>query len=353
MSEQMEVPTPEVTRGEFVFKKEGGAIEVSTPHVDLTSERDPFRFAVTLEKVPTPVEYGTAIENITIDKESPKLQEMIKQAQTLRDIPERERPRRILQLLRSNVHYAYTDVLEEVAKTDPELAKWVAENTGIDSSSAKPITLSEITDKGYAVCRHLSAAMLVLAKEAGMEGAYLTYSSPVFAKEKPNPKYLARNVVRRDTNQPLFKMGDVGEPIWGGHAWVELRTSDGEWIPVDPSTQLVGDTPEGLETFRDANYIALVSQSLEIEGFPGDVGHLGNQDLWFLPTEKTHTGILEVNSKPRQKPIRITLGKKVEKPEDTEQWPKPTQYKGPLNFNFSSVATSNGLNVGVLDVKTA
>lgn len=344
-------PGTEIPKTEFIITNKNGVIEVSSPSVNLASEREPLRFAVTLEKAPTPIDIGTVIENITIDNEGPKLQEMMMQVQALRDIPERERPRKILQILRSNVHYAYNDVLEDVAQTDPELARWVAENTGVRSSSAKPLTLSEVVDKGYGVCRHLSVGMLALAKEAGMEGAYLTHQPLISVKRDAEEKYIMKNVTRKDNNQPLFKGDKVGDPVYEGHAWVELRTSQGEWIPVDPSTQLVGDTPEGMQTFKDANYIAAVGASLDIEGFPSPTGHLGNQDLWFTPAEQIHTGILEVNSRPSQKPLRLSLGKKVDEPIDNEQWPKPTEYKGPLNFTISSHSARDGLNVGIVEVK--
>lgn len=346
MSELPTATTPEAFKRQFVFKKENGAIAVTHPLVDLASEREPLRFAVTLEKVPTQINDGVEVESITIDRKSPKLQGLYQQAQALRSIPERERPRQLLGLLRSNVHFAYTDVLDEVAKTNPKLAQWVAENTGISSSSSRPQSLSEVVDKGYGVCRHLSVAMLALAKEAGMEGAYLTYGPT------PDPQYLMENVLK-DDSQPLFKMMSPGDKYYGGHAWVELKTSDGEWIPVDPSTQIVGDTLQGMELFRKANYRALVSQSLDIGGFPpGPVNDLGAQDLFFLPGEATHTGIVEVNSRPKYKPIVLRMNKEAE-PEDNEKWPKPTQYKGPLNFNISTSTTNRGLNVGVVSVKVA
>lgn len=353
MIDETRVGRPESPKVKFTVNQEADAFTVSSPHVDLASEGDPLRFSITLEKIATPIDQGTVIENITIDNKSPKLQEMYRQARALREIPERERPRQILELLRSNVQFAYEDVMSEVAKGDPELSRWVAENTGIGSSNYKPLSLSEVVDSGYAVCRHLSVAMLALAKEAGMEGAYLTYTSPISAKVEPNPKYLIKNVIRKDTNQPLFKSITTGEAVWGGHAWVELRTSDGNWIPVDPSTQLVGDNPEGLETFRDANYISYPTTSFKIGGLPEDVWPYDLGELWFLPAEKTHTGIIKVNSLPKQKPIRIRSGNEPESEEieDSEIWPKPTTYQGPLEIRVYSQSSLNGLSAAVVDVK--
>lgn|GEM_PF-5608918 len=115
---------------------------------------------------------------------------------------------------------------------------------------------------------------------------------------------------------------------------------------------MVGDTEEGLNTFRDANYRALPGFSLETEGFPKGVGHLGNQDLWFLPGEARHTGILQVNSKEKLKPIVISFDKEKPEPDDTDQWPKPTEYKGELSFSISAhEADGGGVTVRVSDVK--
>jgi transglutaminase-like putative cysteine protease len=65
------------------------------------------------------------------------------------------------------------------------------------------------------------------------------------------------NILRSDNGEPLFKMTKVGEKA-PPHAWVEIRTSSGKWIPVDPTTNLVGDTQEGVDMFKKANYMAEV-----------------------------------------------------------------------------------------------
>lgn len=334
------LPEGQVVPKEASVNNPSGRVEISIPHVSLDSEKEPLRFSVTLEKMPTPVADGTVIENITVDRESPKLQEMFKQAAALKDIPNREKPRRLMEILRANVHFAYEDALNELANTNPDLAKWVAENTGVASSSARPLTLSQITEAGYGVCRHLSVGMLALAKEAGLRGAFLTNSSGMRGDPMP-----IKNIVRKDTNEPLFKMSPVGD-MWGGHAWVELEVAQGEWVPVDPSTQLVGDTQEGMEIFKEANYRPTVGRSLDIEGLPNGVW-VKNRDLEFFPGEAQHTGILPVNATPREKTIYI--GKQKSKvTEEPGPWPKPRQYEGPLQFSLSSHESSSGMNVAVV-----
>jgi|GEM_PF-6500757 len=212
---------PEIPKNEFVIKQIEGGFEISSPHVELASSEAPLNFLVTLEKQPTKITNETVIENVTLDRDNPAIQHLLEQARQLTEVPERDRPRRLMELLRSHVAFAYNDVIEELAKTKPELAQWVAQHTGLNSSSATPLKLSEIISSGHGVCRHLSVVLLVLANEAGMQGAYLS-TAP-----HRDPQYTAHNVVRRDTGEQLFKMSKVGDPI-GGHAWVELLTSEGE-----------------------------------------------------------------------------------------------------------------------------
>lgn len=321
-----------------------GRVEISLPQVSLDSEKEPLRFSVTLEKLPTPVSDGSVIENITIDRESPKLKQMLKQAEDLKDTPNREKPRKLLEILRANVNFAYSDALDELSKSNPQLSKWVAENTGISSSSAKPLTLSEVTDAGYGVCRHLSVGMLALAKEAGLNGAYLTNASGMRGDPMP-----IKNIIRKDIQQPLFKMSPVDQPMYGGHAWVEIEVAEGEWIPVDPSTQLVGDTQEGMEIFKEANYRPMVGSSLDIDGLPSGVW-VKTRDLEFFPGEARHTGILPVNATPRDKTLRIGSAKKTE-PEEAGPWPKPRHYEGPLQFSLSSRESNSGINVAVVSAQ--
>ncbi len=327
----------------FKINQEGDSFRVTSPHIDLKSEGDPLLFSVTLEKAATPALPGKTIDNITIDSESPKLQEMREEARVLREIPERERPRRLLELLRSNVGFAYEDVMAEIAVDRPETASWVAENTG--PKVYKNVTLSQVVDYGYGVCRHLSVAMLDLAREAGMEGAYASYSPPMAPTPEQDPRYLIKNVIRPDNGKPIFRTGAPGDYAWSAHAWVELKTSDGEWIPVDPTTQLVGDTLEGLETFREANYIAFPTASFRIDGLPPDTKDYDFGSLWFLAGEGKKTGTIKINSRLRPK---ISI---IGAPEKTTF--EPTLYSGPLEFIAYSKIPQNSLNVKVADIKPA
>lgn len=66
---------------------------------------------------------------------------------------------------------------------------------------------------------------------------------------------VVKNIKRSDREENLFKSVAIGEPT-AAHMWTEVQMSDGTWIPVDPSTNLVGDTQERMALFQEANYMA-------------------------------------------------------------------------------------------------
>lgn len=319
MIDKTEVSKSEPLKNRLEIKGANGVFTISSLLIDLASDQEPLKLAITLEKVPQLIEDGIEINGIIIDRKSPKLQEMLKEAASLKEIPEKEKPRRLMELLRTNVSYAYKNIIDELSKTNPRLAEWIGSNIVEDPHLGNQITLSEIVDSGFGICRHLSVAMLALAKEADMEGVILNSSH----EGASDGKYL-QNILRKDNGQPLFKMGKVGD-TGSPHAWVELKTKDGEWIPVDPSAQLVGDSPEGMETFLEANYRA-VSRGVDITGFPSGsgVGYTNRSDLWFLSGETEHTGIVYVNT-------RSFYNKK-------QKITEPRSYRGPLSFRVLNIA---------------
>lgn len=328
--QEAQKPTFEPLQNAPEIKSGNGVINIVIPHVDLP-EGQGINFEVTLEKLPTPAEDGTKIGCVTVDRESPKLQTMLTKAQNLKTVPEQERPRKIMELVRSGINYAYNDVLGELEKQDPELASWVAKNIGLNSGFPL-ITLSKVVDSGHGICQHLSAAIVVLAKEAGMEAAFITNSG-------------LKNVMRKDNGKPIFKMGLADEIIHTGHAWAELKTSEGKWIPVDPSAQLVGDTADGLATFQEAGYNGNIAMAIEFEGFPRGVSNGNLQDLNFRPGEGAHTGILEIKSMKKVKPIVLRQNSTGEIVADVQDLslPEPNHYKGPLNFQISSKYNFDGV----------
>jgi len=316
------------------------SVTLSVPHVSLRSDGQPLQLEVALERIVTPATEGNIIDGITIDRESPQLQQMYEQAYALRELPEAERPRKVLEILRSRVHYAYGNVMAEVAKEDPERAAWVDEYIHGD----KDVTLSQVVDHTYAICRHIAVGYLALAAEAGLQGAYATYQA---GWNESDPRFLMRNVQRADNQMPLFRSTPVGEVFHDAHAWVELKMSNGEWLPVDPITQLVGDNPQAMETFRAANYRESVG--FNIEGFPPYVAVTDVRDLHFIPGEITHHGIMKINSKPKTAPTPLSKGAIIRSHTQAE----PTSYEGPLNLSFANRPSRRALNVAVRNVVVA
>lgn len=199
---------------------------------------------ITLKKNPINMEVGGYYGNMSdvfFDIESKTMLDLAAQAEKFKLLPEEQRPRAILELLRRNVQYSYDDTVDALSVNDPELAQWVKENVGIKSRKSR-IPLSEIFDKGYGICGHLSCAYLYLLQKAGLKGTIML--------SEPSK---IRNILRTDTNKPLFKSFPVGGNV-DSHYWVEVQMSNGTWIPVDPSTQIVGDTEQGMQMFREADY---------------------------------------------------------------------------------------------------
>jgi hypothetical protein len=270
----MEQPMPPledvVKSPEITFDKKTSVIKYHNLNLDATHPTTP-EVTLTIKKLPLPIIEGKIYGHyaVLVDTESEKMKIIVAQAEALKSLPETQRIRAVMELLRTNVHYAYNDAIDAVAKTNPDLANWIAINTGLNSSASE-IPLSEIFEKEYGICRHLSVAYLWLAQKAGLQG--------VLCRTREGT---IKNIVRTDNGERLFKSFGVGETT-SGHMWTEIQLSDGTWIPVDPSTKLVADTPEGLEMFKQANYITLDTESLYSECSPGKLSPVSTE-LRFTP----------------------------------------------------------------------
>lgn len=304
------------------------------PSVNLDSDSEPLRFRITVEKVPTNVERGKAISNVIIDSHNRELRPLLKQARALRRIPEEERPRKILELVSSKMSFACAENIEILSKTNPESAAWVAENVGLSSTGETAVRLSDLVRHGYGVCRHFAAVTLVLAKEAKMEGALMTNEG---RSDNASDPIVLINITRTDTGEPVFKSAKVGEQVTGAHAWVELKTRKG-WIPMDSSHNLVGDTPENVQMFRDANYCGLVyPDGIYTKGLPENVRLILKRpsNLYFSPGESTCDGIMEINCTKRMDKLSRFV---------------PTSYNGDLSFRIGSDYQDRQVSVKILSI---
>ena len=319
--------------------REPSIITESTPqqakvhfsNLHLTSEKPESPIIIVcFGKKPLPIKEGFIYgeKAVVFDRISPKMKELSIQAGLLKSIPEEQRPRAVMSLLRKHVQYAYDNVVTLLEKHDPVLAQWITENTGINSST-KLIPLSEIFEKEYGVCRHLSIAYLWLAQQAGLEGT-LACSAPL----------VIRNIKRKDNNQPLFKCVPVGNGLVA-HMWDEIRLSNGKWIPVDPSTQLIGDADEGFDMFREANYLMEGAYGYNHECVEGDVVSSVETNPKFLPGAAFADAKIIVKLKPD--------ARKLGKPRTYSQHPRfigrtslsisPRENNGMVNLTINSVAS--------------
>lgn len=200
---------------------------------------------LTIDKHPITLSEGDVLSNpdIEIDAPSPTMIKMIDQLREIDALEERQKPRAILQILSRHMAYAFTPTIDQLSRTNPEQARWIREHTVEGHPNQEQIKLSEIIEHKYAVCAQLSVVYLWLAQQAGIPGAIASHLS-----------LNMKNIIRPDTGTPLFSSVGLGPIKEWGHRWVELQMDDGSWVPVDPSTHLVGDTQSSLDIFELAGY---------------------------------------------------------------------------------------------------
>ena len=283
---------------------------------------------VVIEKKPRILEEGGSYcrEAVLIDAETEQMQLLANQATALKELQETERPARILEILRAKIQYANQDVLKALSKTNPDLASWVVQNTGFNVS----VPLSELVEKGYGICRHLAVAFLWLAQKAGLQGVILI----------ANP-HVIRNIVRSDTKEKLFKSFEL-EGQAPGHAWVEILTGDGQWIPVDPSTKLVGDSEAGLAMFKDAHYMAIGTEALDFEAEPSELLNSKVSQIQFASAEARASGFVGLELKSTMTPFSFRKKTAMESVN--------TQYSGKGKLVIKVSDRSGGLKVGIIEV---
>lgn len=274
-------PSIEETPNNIDFAKEENRIIITFKDLALTPE-NPYspKILVTFEKKPISIIPGQIynIHSVKFDQETEQMQQIAQEAEKYKDLPESERPRKILELLRTHLHYAFPDLVEEIAKSDPELAKWIEVHTGTKADYNKPIPLSEIFEKQYCTCKHLSVAYLWLISKVGLNG--------VLCRCSKDP---LKNILRTDTNKKLFSIGEIGESIDVGHSWTEIFTNDKGWIPADPATRLVGDDEKGIKMFEEANYLAGIDHGLQPEDWTDELIPRIYGDYELNPCEKGKT----------------------------------------------------------------
>lgn len=204
-----------------------------TPEINIRVRKE----ALVLEEGEVYGAFACLIDN------SPELEDLASKANELSFLPEGDRLKPLMDLFNNHFKFAYEDEVERIRVDNPELADWIDNNSGL-KSPLNNLPLSELLNHGYGVCRHLAIAFLWLANKAGLKGSVMFSNKGVL-----------KNIKRTDNGKKLFRSVEVGEPT-DPHSWVEVQTVGGRWIPIDPSSQLIGDTEDGLKMFREANYLS-------------------------------------------------------------------------------------------------
>ena len=265
-------------------KTQEGSFEISSKgNVDISYD-SPLEIEVTISKEPNEIGEGMSINSIEIDSEGERLHEAIQKAQGLKEIPLEDRPRKVMELVREYINYAYPEDVEELRKTDSNKADFIEANLGVESLNSL-VKLSQVFENGYGVCRHLSVAALVLGKEAGLEGMYAT--SPIEA-------FGVKNILHPETKEKLFKLTELDRRT-GQHAWVEFKVGE-DWISVDPSTQIVADNQQELEVFQQAEYVADFRRAVTVSNLPENL-HVRNEGFAFGPGDRDSNGKLLIEPK--------------------------------------------------------
>lgn len=102
---------------------------VAFSHLELNAEHpNSPDVRVVVEKQPIQLNEGESYGQgcIRIDEAASKFKPFEEPMLKIKELPEAERPSALLALLREHTHYAYADVMEEVAKENPKVAEWVA-----------------------------------------------------------------------------------------------------------------------------------------------------------------------------------------------------------------------------------
>lgn len=209
--------------------------EIIIPNLSLQLRGDHSKeFSIKFEKEPIDLEKGKMYTQYAVfDKETDKMLSISKELEHYKDLPEKEKLAKTLDILRKNIQYPYKKDIENLKITNPNLAEWV-EKSNMLSSGWSPINLSDTFEKGYGICGNLALAYLYLAEKIGLKGVILSGDEII-------------NINRTDNNGPLFRVVDVGQRA-PSHYWCEIELSNGEWMPVDPSTKLIGDE-KGIKDF--------------------------------------------------------------------------------------------------------
>jgi hypothetical protein len=245
----MRNPESEVFAGDNPHEQTKVHNELHLENVEITPDK-PYEFPVRLEKGPIEVNDGDELGSDAVKvKFEGELASLMEKATELKDLPEKEKIAALLDLVRSKLSYPFPEVIEAAKKENPELGEWLEYYFGKNPKQSFGIDANECLGRGYGDCKIMSAAYLAAGKSAGLKG--IVAGGHV------------KNIERPDTKSLIFKSSELQRDQEVGHAWVEIQLSDGTWVPVDVSTNIIASDPEMLEFFKNANYRTLTGGHME------------------------------------------------------------------------------------------
>jgi len=193
----------------------------------------------------------------------------MKEAEQLRVLPEEERLVALVELIRKKLKFPYPEVIEDV-QDDIKLKEWFEKRFYNGSFVGGDLELNEFLENGYGDCKIIAAAYLVAAQASNLKGIY------AFASNNK-----LKNIQRPDNGESVFISSEINKYLKTGHAWVEIQLSDGRWIPVDPTTNMIG-LDKMIEVFKNAEYNVFANYNDEV--LPKEL-RLERNESYFKPGE--------------------------------------------------------------------
>lgn len=313
------MPTQNSASIKWIIK--GREAEVFVSDVEITEHRS-VNFRIRIKKLPLPripTKGVFFIQTVCVDPESTCLRELTKRAREIRSLREERKISTLLRMVRETFRYPFPSLIQRLEKDNPEDAEWIKEYI---KGTQVHAPFSEFIKRGYGECRHYAVLFAILAQAAGLEVILAWCLERVLV-----------NVIRRDTQEPLFVTVPLGE-VNAGHAWNEVRIQSGEWVPVDPTKNLNGLNFSEREIFIEANYVHFLSGAIRVSVKGIDEKRIRiTIPNAFDPGQAEKDGLLKIElyTKPL---IRIRPGGK------SEEIPRQViSYRGPLRFAISSACT--------------
>ena len=194
--------------------------------------------------------YGNSVQYRNYKEHNPELLKqrdaLIAQAKEIGTLYSREaRIQPLIELVHTTISRANPAIIEKMSLERPEEAEWIRKNI-LKPTWETRIHVLDLLHYKHGVCRNYAWLFLWLAKHAGLTGRLL----------RTNADQLL-NIRHPHLDRPLWNSFPEGTIGPAPHLWVELYMKEDTWLPIDPTTKLVGDTPEGLKAFHDARYYAV------------------------------------------------------------------------------------------------